>query len=154
MTNNPLQYVQPKNKKQKALRALLFLAGSLALVLGFIGIFVPLLPTTPFLLLAAACYMRSSERMHKWLITNRIFGEYIRNYQEGRGIPLKTKIFTIALLWISILCSMFFVINKRLIMPEKLIVQIILLIIAICVSTYVIRLPTLKKQINKSRDKP
>jgi uncharacterized membrane protein YbaN (DUF454 family) len=151
MANNSLQYVHPKSGKQKIVRALLFFAGSLALVLGFIGIFVPLLPTTPFLLLAAACYMRSSERMHKWLLNNRLFGEYIKNYQEGRGIPLKTKIFTVSLLWISILCSMFFVVNKRLLMPERLIVQVILLIIAICVSTYVIRLPTLKNKQNVNK---
>ena len=73
--------------------------------------FVPLLPTIPFLLLAAACYARSSERFYHWLLNNRWFGSYIRNYREGKGVPLKVKIFTIALLWIVIGCSVAFAVE-------------------------------------------
>lgn len=81
--------------------ALIFL-GVASLVLGIIGIVLPLLPTTPFLLLAAACFARSSDKFYQWLITHPWFGEYIENYRSGRGIALKAKIITICLLWLSI----------------------------------------------------
>jgi len=138
MTNHP-QTTVTKPKRQKALRALLIAAGTICLTLGAIGIFLPILPTTPFLLLAAACYLRSSERMHKWLLNNRWFGEYIKNYQAGRGIPLKTKIIAITVLWLAIVYSTIFVVN------EILIAQIALLAIAAGVSFHLIRLPTFKK---------
>lgn len=80
-------------------RGLLTAAGSIALGLGVVGIFVPLLPTTPFLLLAAACYVRSSERLSGWLLNHRILGRYIRDYRDGRGMPLRAKIVTLVLLW-------------------------------------------------------
>jgi uncharacterized membrane protein YbaN (DUF454 family) len=73
--------------------------GVTAVGLGVIGVFVPLLPTTPFLLLAAACFVRSSERLYSWLIHHRWFGDYIRHYREHRAIPLRAKIVTTALLW-------------------------------------------------------
>lgn len=83
-------------------RTFLIACGTLSVALGVVGIFFPVLPTTPFLLLAAVCYARSSERFYHWLLTNRWLGEYIRNYREGRGIPLKQKVLTITLLWLSI----------------------------------------------------
>jgi uncharacterized protein len=126
-------------RKQKIVRASLFIAGTFFLALGAIGIFLPILPTTPFLLLSAACYLRSSERMHKWLLNNRWFGKYIRNYQEGKGIPLKTKILAMTVIWVAILYSAFIVLD------EILIVQIALLTIALGVSVHLVRLPTLKK---------
>ena len=132
--------VQIKVEKRKVVRVLLFVVGSISLFFGIIGIFLPLLPTTPFLLLTAACYIRSSERMYYWLLNNRWFGEYIKNYQAGRGIPLKTKIFAISLMWVSILFSIIFVAR------EIIIMQIALLIIATVVSIHLIRLPTFKKQ--------
>jgi uncharacterized membrane protein YbaN (DUF454 family) len=138
MTNHP-QTTVTKPKRQKALRALLIAAGTICLALGAVGIFLPILPTTPFLLLAAACYLRSSERMHEWLLNNRWFGEYIKNYQAGRGIPLKTKIIAISVLWLAIVYSTIFVVN------EILIAQIVLLTIAAGVSVHLIRLPTFKK---------
>jgi uncharacterized membrane protein YbaN (DUF454 family) len=130
-----------KVKKQKVVRALLLVAGTICLALGAIGIFLPLLPTTPFLLLAAACYLRSSERMHKWLLGNRWFGEYIKNYQAGRGIPMKTKVVAISVLWGAILFSMFFMVS------EVLIAQIVLFAIAVGVTVHLVRLPTFRKQL-------
>ena len=76
--------------------------GVIAVALGIIGVLVPLLPTTPFLLLAAACFVRSSERLYAWLIRHRWFGTYIRHYREHRAIPLRAKVVTLALLWGSI----------------------------------------------------
>ena len=72
----------------KFFRFLLIIAGTIFLVFGIIGIFLPILPTTPFLLLAAACYARSSKRFYNWLMNNKWFGNYIKNYNEGRGVPL------------------------------------------------------------------
>lgn len=91
-------------------RTLLIACGTLSVALGVVGIFFPVLPTTPFLLLAAVCYARSSERFYHWLLTNHWLGEYIRNYREGRGIPLKQKVLTIALLWLSIGYAALFVV--------------------------------------------
>ena len=73
--------------------------GMLATALGIIGIFLPLLPTTPFLLLAAACFVRGSDRAYRWLITHPWFGSYIRNYREHRAIPLRTKFTAVGVLW-------------------------------------------------------
>jgi uncharacterized membrane protein YbaN (DUF454 family) len=70
--------------------------------LGVLGIFLPLLPTTPFLLLGAACYARSSERWYGWLVGNRWFGPYIRHYREGRGISRRRAAVALALLWLTI----------------------------------------------------
>ncbi|UCG70812.1 MAG: YbaN family protein [Thermoplasmata archaeon] len=119
-------------------RALWTAAGTFFLALGIIGIVIPLLPTTPFLLLAAACYLRGSERMHKWLLNHRWFGEYIRNYQEGRGIPLKAKITAISFLWIAICFSAFFFV-------DNIWIRIILIAIAVGVSIHIISLKTLRK---------
>jgi uncharacterized membrane protein YbaN (DUF454 family) len=139
MTNEPQPTQPSKIKKQKAVRILLMAVGSVSLFLGAVGIFLPIIPTTPFLLLAAACYLRSSERMHKWLLNNRWFGEYIKNYQAGRGIPLKTKVVAITALWITILYSMFYIVH------EILVMQVVLLVIAVGVSVHLIRIPTFKK---------
>jgi uncharacterized membrane protein YbaN (DUF454 family) len=137
------QFCTSKVKKHRLLRALLIAAGTISLVLGAIGIFIPLLPATPFLLLSAACYMRSSERMHNWLMNNRWFGRYIKNYQEGRGIPLKTKVLAISLLWLTIFYSACFIVH------EILLAQVALLVIAVGVSIHLIRTPTFQSQPQK-----
>jgi len=127
------------NTRQKIVRALFFVAGSVSLALGTIGIVLPLLPTTPLLLLALACYCRSSKRMTKWVLSNKYFGSYIRRYKEGKGIPIKTKIVALAALWITISYSAFFIVNNW------WIVQLILFAIAIAVSIHIIRLPTYRQ---------
>jgi len=90
-----------------------------------------ILPNTPFLLLAAACYLRSSERFSKWLLHNRFFGNYIRNYLKGNGMPKKTKAAVILLLWATILLSVFFG-------TENLWVRIALGVIAAGVTTHIV----------------
>ena len=127
----------PNEKKasQKLVRVLFFVAGSIFLALGAIGVALPVLPTTPFLLLALACYCRSSERMTYWMLNNKYFGNYIRNYKEGKGIPLKTKLFAITILWITLVYSAIFII-------PILIAQVILFGVAVAVTLHLIRLPT------------
>jgi uncharacterized membrane protein YbaN (DUF454 family) len=88
---------------------LLIAAGTICVGLGVAGIFLPLLPTTPFLLLAAICYAGSSPRFYHWLMNNRWFGRYIKNYREGKGLTLTTKIISLASLWITIGYSAIFV---------------------------------------------
>jgi uncharacterized membrane protein YbaN (DUF454 family) len=88
------------------MKALLNVIGIFALVLGIVGIFLPLLPTTPFLLLASACFARGSKPLHNWLLNHRVFGEYLRNFEEGKGIPLKAKVVATTLLWASLSWSM------------------------------------------------
>ena len=114
---------------------LLTLAGTISLGLGILGIFLPLLPTTPFLLLAAACYARSSSRFSNWLLSNRFLGKFIKNYQEGKGVPLKLKAFSILLLWITIGCSVAFTV-------QMLAVRIILVSIAFGVTIHILSIRT------------
>jgi len=134
-----------EKKGQKLIRALWFIAGTICLVLGAIGIVLPILPTTPFLLAAAACYFKSSPRMHKWLLNNKWFGEYIRNYKEGRGLPLKTKITALAMLWLTIGISSVFLLNRLLPEPFVLPMQVVMIAVAIAVSVHILKLPTFKK---------
>ena len=113
------------------------IAGTVALLLGIVGIFLPLLPTTPFLLLASACYMRGSDRMHQWLMNQRHLGPYLRNYQQGRGIPLRVKITALAFMWASLAVSMWLV-------PLPW-VRALLLLPGIAVTIHLYRLPTLSR---------
>lgn len=124
-------------KKHRIMNGLFVIAGTIFLGLGAIGIFLPVLPTTPFLLLSAACYLRGSERMHRWLLNNRWFGSYISNYREGKGISAKGKIFSISTLWIAISFSIYLIQTAH--------IQVLLLIIAIAVSMHLITVPTFKK---------
>lgn len=112
--------------------------GTASLAAGIAGIFVPILPTTPFLLLSAACYIRSSKRFYNWLISNRLFGEYLRNYLERRGASLKVKVASLALLWITIGCSVALA-------TDTLWVRILLVAIAVGVTTHILSLRTLKR---------
>ena len=116
------------------IRPLLVVAGSISVALGIAGIFLPLLPTTPFLLLAAACYVRSSPRLYRWLMNHRWTGEYIRNYREKRGLPLRTKILLVLLLWATVFWSAY-----RLPQPW---VQAFLTIVAVVIPIVIMRLPT------------
>ena len=125
--------------RQKVVQSFFFGAGTVCLALGAIGIVLPIVPTTPFLLLALACYVRSSKRMTKWILNNKYFGDYIRRYREGKGIPLKTKVLALTILWITIGFSAFFMVHKW------LIVQLILFAVAVAVTVHLVRLPTYRE---------
>ena len=132
--NKPEGKCRPSSLK----KAIFIVAGTISLGFGAVGVFLPILPTTPFLLLSAASYYKGSERMHRWLLSNRLFGSYIRNYREGKGISPKGKMLTLFLLWATICYSIFFLVN----IP---IFQIILSAIAIAVTVHVTTLPTFRK---------
>jgi len=128
---------------KKPLKILLIVFGTLCVALGTIGMFLPLLPTTPFLLLAAICYARSSEKFYHWLMTNRWFGEYIRNYREGRGIPIKHKVLTVLLLWLTIGSSAWIAVSRWW-------VRLILFGIAVGVTIHLVKIKTYKPGIQHS----
>ncbi len=94
------QDVHPK--RSRGLRLFFAGLGWLALSLGAIGIFLPVLPTTPFLLLAAACFARSSARFYNWLMNNRLFGPYLRAWRHERRIPRHAKILAVAMIVLTI----------------------------------------------------
>lgn len=119
------------------LRWALIITGSFFTGLGILGIFLPLLPATPFLLLAAACYIRSSEGFYNWLMNNKWLGSYIKNYLEGKGVSLKAKVLSISLLWITIGYSVIFVANI-------FSIRVILILIAIGVTMHLLFIRTLK----------
>jgi uncharacterized membrane protein YbaN (DUF454 family) len=120
-------------------RILYLTIGTLAVGLAILGMILPLLPTTPFLLLAAVCYARSSSRFYHWLLTNPWFGQYIRYYREGRGIPLKQKIVTLTLLWLTIGYTAFMVVSAWW-------GQLMLLAIAIGVTLHLLKTKTFKPE--------
>jgi len=124
----------PNPTGSPAKKYLLIAAGLVSLGLGVIGIFLPLLPTTPFLLLSAFCFIRSSQRLYLWLVNHRIFGAYIHDYLKYRAVPRKTKIFALALLWGTISLSIFLI--------PGLIVRIILAAVALGVSLHILSLKT------------
>jgi uncharacterized membrane protein YbaN (DUF454 family) len=145
MAKNTKAKTETPEKGMKIIRGIWFVAGTICLALGAIGIVLPILPTTPFLLAAAACYYKSSPRMHKWLLNNKWFGDYIRNYKEGKGIPRKTKATALIVLWATIGISTFFFLDRLL--PAFLILpmQLIMISVAIIVTIYMLRLPTYQK---------
>lgn len=118
------------------------IAGTISVGLGILGIFLPLLPTTPFLLLAAFLYARSSQRFYDWLLNNRWFGSCITNYRERRGISLKIKILAVSVLWITMTFSAWFVI-------KLLMARIVLFLIAAGVTCHILSFKTLKHKGNE-----
>ena len=122
---------------QSPQKALLIFLGTVSVALGVLGMFLPILPTTPFLLLAAICYSRSSERFYHWLMTNRWCGAYIRNYREGGGLSLKQKVFTLVFLWLTIGVTMRAAASQWW-------VRLILLGIAVGVTIHLIKINTCK----------
>jgi uncharacterized membrane protein YbaN (DUF454 family) len=83
-------------------RILLNALGFLAIGLGTAGIFLPLLPTTPFVLLAAGCFARANPKMYHWIGKSKYFGEYIRNYYEKKGISMQTRVRALIFLWVTL----------------------------------------------------
>ncbi|MBY0554949.1 YbaN family protein [bacterium] len=116
--------------KNRIIRALYFLSGTLCVILGFIGAFLPLLPTTPFILLAAFFFMRSSEKAHQWLYRQPLIGTALINWEKNKAIAPRAKITAIALIGVSL----YFVWIRVPLMPIKIGITIMLL----CSSTYIV----------------
>mgnify|MGYP001174091332 FL=1 len=123
--------------KRQLKNSLLITFGSIAFVFGILGVFLPLVPTTPLLLLAAACYVRSSQKLYRWLIHNKWFGQYIENFRSGQGIPLRAKVSGIVVLWLSIGITAVFVVPFYA-------VKIALVLMAAVVTWYILSFKTLK----------
>ncbi len=116
--------------------AFLSAVGTISVGLGILGVFVPLLPTTPFLLLAAFCFARSSPRFYQQLIGNRWLGDYVQNYRDKRGLPLRIKCLAIASLWITVAISAIWATD----LPA---VRVILLAVAVAVTWHLLAIRTL-----------
>ncbi|MDR2384865.1 MAG: YbaN family protein [Tannerella sp.] len=118
------------------MKYLLAFLGIISLMLGVLGIFLPILPTTPFLLLSAALFARSSKRLYNLLLNHKILGKYIRDFLNEKAIPLHIKIFSISVMWLTILCAAFFVTT------EKLWLQLLLFAVAVGVTIHIISYKT------------
>lgn len=125
----------PQSHLDHAARWMLISAGMICVGLGAIGIILPGLPTTPFLLLAAYCFARSSEHFHCWLLNHRWFGSYVRNFEEGRGMTRRAKAATLLVMWLS------FGITIILFVPARW-GQVGMFMLAAVTSLYIARLPT------------
>lgn len=111
-------------------KIILIIIGSLSLMFGTIGIILPVLPTTPFLLLSLACFVKSSDRLYEFILNNKYLAPYVADYMSGKGIPKKAKKKAILLIWLTIGFSVIFVL-------DKLIFRIMLFTIASIVSIYI-----------------
>lgn len=124
-----------RESRHRSVRYALLAVGWLSVALGVIGIFLPVLPTTPFLLLAAACFVRSSRRFYLWLVMHPRLGPWIRDYLDGQGIPRKAKVYALSLMWASIAFSCYLV--------PMFWARAFMLTSAVLVSIYILRQKTL-----------
>ena len=120
-------------------KRVLIIIGLLSVVLGVAGIFLPLLPTTPLLLLAAWCFVRSSPRLYEWLLNHPRLGEYVRNFRENRAIPLRVKILSVTMVWLTI----GFCIIK--VVSEWWWAQVALFLLASAITWHILSYATLKR---------
>ncbi|WP_353050352.1 YbaN family protein [Bacillus sp. ISL-45] len=122
-----------------AVKAIFIIIGTLSIIAGVIGIVVPLLPTTPLILLGAACYVKASDELYQKLIRNKWLGGYIKDFREKNGITLKNKVLSLSLMWISILGTiLFFEVNFWL--------AAVLIVIAVTVSAYILSFDTISSR--------
>ncbi len=127
------------------MRVIYAVIGTISLILGVLGIFLPVLPTTPFLLLTAAFYFKASNRMYNWLMNHKCFGTYIRNFREHRAIPLKAKIVSVTMLWGTLIYCALGVSNN-------LWLSLLFIAIAIGVTIHILSYKTLKQgDFNKKK---
>ena len=121
------------------MKLLMTILGIIFLVLGIMGILLPLLPTTPFLLLSAALFFRSSPRLHRWLYRQPTLGSYIRNFTEHKAIPLRVKVVSVILVWLTLGYCTFFV-------AQQWWIKVALLSLAVAISCYILSFATLRRE--------
>ena len=139
MTDSNKNIHTAKEASNPIIKVLWIIAGSIFVVLGGLGVLLPGLPTTPFLILAAACYIRSSQRLYDWLIANETFGPYLKDYREGKGIPRRAKKIALSMMTIFVGYSVLFAL-------DDLIVRIVVLVLGMIGFYYVaFRVPTAKE---------
>ncbi|MBS3943343.1 MAG: YbaN family protein [Dethiobacter sp.] len=131
----------PANKTKNFL---LIIAGTLSLLLGIAGIFLPVVPTTPFLLLASACYLRSSKRLYAWLINHKILGSYIYDYLVHKAVKKRTRTGTLIFLWLTLLISIF--------VSSSVYLKVILVLVGVGVSIHLFTLKTLDQEPKSKND--
>lgn len=120
------------------MRIIFLFLGILSLVLGVVGVFLPVLPTTPFLLLSATLFLRSSQKLYDWLLSHPYLGEYIRNFKEHKAIPLRVKVVSVSLVWITLLyCALF--------VAREWWMSAMFIAIALGVSIHILHYKTLRK---------
>jgi uncharacterized membrane protein YbaN (DUF454 family) len=127
---------------KKIYKTLLIILGWILVALGFIGIFLPLMPTTIFLVLAAACFARSSDKFYNWLINHPRFGSFIKNYREHRGMPRKAKVIAVTMVILTIGSSALF-------FTQNIYIRSLLFVIAIGIITYLLSLKTIPDGISE-----
>lgn len=114
--------------------------GTLSLALGILGIFLPVLPTTPFLLLSAVLYVRGSQRLYDWLMAHKHLGPYIKNFREHKALPLRVKTVSVSMVWATLLYCAFFV-------AKEWWMSVMFIAIAIGVTVHILSYRTLKKRM-------
>ena len=127
--------------RSKLSRILWFTAGFIVMTIGLIGIIVPGLPTTPLMILAAACFAKSSQRFYDWIINNKMFGQHVKNYREGNGIPKKSKPIILVTMWTFVLFAVLIAI------PDSAppVSKIATLVLAVIGTTFILRIPNLSQ---------
>jgi len=127
--------------RSKISRLLWFTAGFIVMTIGLIGIIVPGLPTTPLMILAAACFAKSSQRFYDWIINNKLFGQHVKNYREGNGIPKKIKPIILVTMWTFVLFAVLIAI------PDSAppVSKIATLVLAVIGTIFILRIPNLSQ---------
>lgn len=122
-------------RRSRTVRAMYVAAGFAFVAIGVLGIVLPVLPATPFMLLAAACFARGSERFYRWLLNNKTFGPTIREWRQHRSIPYRTKVFAIALMSLTLTASIVFFVKDGYL-------QLALAALGVFLATWLWRIPS------------
>ena len=125
--------------RSKFSRIIWFMLGFTVMCIGLVGIVVPGLPTTPLMILAAACFAKSSQKFYDWIINNKMFGHHVKNYREGKGIPKKSKPIILGTMWTFVLFAVLIAI------PDSAppVSKITTLVLAVIGTIFILRIPNL-----------
>lgn len=125
--------------RSKFSRIIWFILGFTVMCIGLVGIVVPGLPTTPLMILAAACFAKSSQKFYDWIINNKMFGHHVKNYREGKGIPKKSKPIILGTMWTFVLFAVLIAIPDS--APD--VSRIATLVLAVIGTIFILRIPNL-----------
>lgn len=120
------------------LRIVLIIAGTISLAVGIVGAFVPILPTTPFVLLAAMCYVRSSQRLYEWLMRSRFASKHVQSVLAGHGIPLSVKVLSLAF-------SAIMIGYVSLVVTESFLIRMVLGVLYLVQLVFMVKMKTAKR---------